>query len=58
MYTYTIKLNDYPIHQCKGKHKAFEWIQAELKRTNTLGVWFGLKCETDTDIYTIERTIK
>ncbi len=55
MHTYTIKLNDYPIGQVKGKHKAFEFIQAKLKQEGTLGIWRGMECITDNDTYKIER---
>ncbi len=55
MYIYTIKLNDYPIGQTKGKYKAFEFINAKLKHEDKLGIWNGSKCTTDTDEYKIER---
>ena len=55
MYNYYIKCNDFIIGQARGKHNAFEFINALLKRENKLGIWGGLKCETDTDVYTIEK---
>lgn len=55
MFNYYIFKDGFIIGQAKGKHKAFEFIEAILKRDSTLGIWGGLKCETDTNVYTIER---
>lgn len=55
MYTYKIMQDGFQLGVSKGKHNAFEFIQEKLKYSNQLGIWNGLKCETDTSIYTIER---
>lgn len=55
MYLYNILENNYKIASVRGKHNAFEYINKLVRRDNKLGIWGGLKCETDTDVYTIEK---
>lgn len=55
MYSYNILKDGFKIGVAKGKHKAFEFVQAILKRDNMLGIWDGIRCETDVNVYSIER---
>lgn len=55
MYQYVIKKDGFAIGQRKGKKQCFDYIQALLKEEGQLGIWKDLKCETDMNIYTIER---
>lgn len=58
MYLYNILENGIKITQVRGKHNAFEYINKLLKRDNKLGIWFGLRCNTDEEIYTIEKAVE
>lgn len=55
MFCYKIKENDEVIGVAIGKSNAFEFINKILKRDDTLGIWSGLTCTTDENIYTIEK---
>lgn len=55
MFFYKIMKDGHKVGVAKGKNKAFEFVQALLDRDQQPGVWGGMKCETDTCVYTIER---
>lgn len=55
MYTYKIMQDGFQVGNALGKKRAFDFINELLKRDNKLGIWNNTRCETDTNIYTIER---